>query len=230
MRQLNAIKADIRFQLKQGFYYVYVAITMMYLLVLSFLPEAVLPVVTPIIVFSDPSVLGLFFIGGIIMLEKLQGVMMVIVVTPLKTTEYILSKLISLALIAIAVGVAITVFSHNKGVNWVLLILSIALTSGIFTLCGIMISAGCQTVNQYMVKSIPYMFLFTLPCLSLIGFPYSWIFTVFPSVAALKLMMGAYSTIPVWEAVGLTLYLAGLNYLFYRFTIRVFESKIVYQD
>ncbi len=230
MRLVHAIWADMRFQLKQGFYYVYVALTIMYLIILSFLPPEVLPVVTPIVVFSDPSILGLFFIGGIIMLEKLQGVMMVMVVTPLRSEEYILSKVISLGVIAVLVGVAITAFSHNQGINWFVLVLSILLTSGIFTLCGIMISAGCHTVNQYMVKSIPYMILFTLPCLALIGFPYSWLFTVFPSVAALKLMMGAYTGISAIEAVALVMYLAGLNWFFYRFAIRVFESKIVYQD
>jgi len=39
MRFLYAIWADIRFQIKQGFYLVYVLITIMYLILLSFLPE-----------------------------------------------------------------------------------------------------------------------------------------------------------------------------------------------
>ncbi|MBN2273738.1 MAG: hypothetical protein JXK95_05355 [Bacteroidales bacterium] len=230
MRLMHAVLADVRFQVKQGFYYVYVVITLMYLIILSFLPDDILAIVTPLVVFSDPSVLGLFFIGGIIMLEKLQGVMMVMVVTPLRSEEYILSKVISLAMIAVLVGLAITVLSRNQGVNWAILILSVILTSGIFTLCGIMISAGCHTVNAYILKVIPYMVLFTLPCLSLIGFPYSWLFTVVPSVAALRLMMGAYTGIPVIEAIGLIVYLAGLNYVFYRLTIRVFEKKIIYQE
>ena len=230
MRLLHAIWADIRFQVKQGFYYVYVGITIMYLIILSFLPHDILVVVTPLIVFSDPSVLGLFFIGGIIMLEKLQGVMMVMVVTPLRPEEYILSKVISLTIIAVLAGIAITGFSLHSGINWLILVLSVVLTSGIFTLCGIMITAGCHTINGFILKVIPYMILFTLPCLSLVGFPYSWLFTIVPSVAALRLMMGAYTGIPVVEALGLILYLAGLNYLFYRFTIRVFENKIIYQD
>jgi fluoroquinolone transport system permease protein len=42
----------------------------MYLIILSFLPENIFSVALPLVVFSDPSVLGLFFIGGIILLEK----------------------------------------------------------------------------------------------------------------------------------------------------------------
>ncbi|NCC99680.1 MAG: ABC transporter permease [Bacteroidia bacterium] len=230
MRLLHAVWADIRFQFKQGFYLVYVLITVMYLIILSFLPENVLSVGLPLVVFSDPSVLGLFFIGGIIMLEKMQGILSVLVVSPLRTVEYILSKVISLAFVSVLAAFAITGFSHYNNVNWLLVFLSAVLTSGIFTLCGIMITAGCNTVNQYMIKTVPYMLLFVLPCFSLIGFPYSDLFTIIPSVAALRLMLGAYMGIPLYEAVGLTIYLVGMNYLFLRWTIRVFENKIIYQD
>jgi fluoroquinolone transport system permease protein len=230
MRLLHAVLVDMRFQMKQGFYLVYVLITIMYLIILSFLPKEVLSVALPLVVFSDPSVLGLFFIGGIIMLEKVQGVLSVVVVSPLRTVEYILAKVISLGFVSVLAAFAITGFSHYEQVNWLLVFLATILTSGIFTLCGIMINAGCQTVNQYLIKTIPYMLLFVLPCFSLIGFPYSELFTIIPSVAALRLMLGAYLGIPVYESLGLILYLMGLNYVFLRWAIRVFENKIIYQD
>jgi fluoroquinolone transport system permease protein len=230
MRLLHAVLVDMRFQMKQGFYLVYVLITIMYLIILSFLPKEVLSVALPLVVFSDPSVLGLFFIGGIIMLEKVQGVLSVVVVSPLRTVEYILAKVISLGFVSVLAAFAITGFSHYEQVNWLLVFLATILTSGIFTLCGIMINAGCQTVNQYLIKTIPYMLLFVLPCFSLIGFPYSELFTMIPSVAALRLMLGAYLGIPVYESLGLILYLMGLNYVFLRWAIRVFENKIIYQD
>lgn len=230
MRLLYAVWADMRFQMKQGFYLVYVMITIVYLIILSFLPQNILSIALPLVVFSDPSVLGLFFIGGIVMLEKVQGVLSVLVVSPLRTMEYILSKVISLAFVSVLVAFAITGFSQYKDVNWLLLFLSTVLTSGIFTMCGVMINAGCQTVNQYMLKTIPYMLLFVLPCFSLIGFPYSWLFTLVPGVAALRLMLGAYTGIPWYEASGLVVYLVGMNYLFLRWTIYVFENKIIYQD
>lgn len=230
MRLLSATWSDIRFQIKHGFFLVYVVITIMYLIILSFLPENIFNVALPLVVFSDPSVLGLFFIGGIILLEKGQGVLMVLVVSPLRSQEYILAKVISLAFISVLAAFAITFFSHYPTVNWLLLLMATILTSAMFTLVGIMINAGCNTVNQYMLKTIPYMLLFTLPCFSLIWFPHSWLFSLFPSVAALKLMMGAYHGISWYEAFALTVYLLGICYLLLRRTIRVFENKIVFQD
>jgi hypothetical protein len=158
MRLLHAVLADIRFQIKQGFYLVYVVITAMYLIIMSFLPDDILAVALPLVVFSDPSVLGLFFIGGIILMEKGQG------------------------------------------------------------------------VNQYMLKTIPYMLLFILPCFALLGFPYSELFVIIPSVAALKLMLGAFHGISWYEATALVFYLLGINYLFLKLAVRVFEKRIVYQD
>ncbi|MGF1586117.1 MAG: ABC transporter permease [Bacteroidales bacterium] len=202
----------------------------MYLIIMSFLTDDILAVALPLVVFSDPSVLGLFFIGGIILMEKGQGVLMVLVVSPLRSWEYILSKVISLAIVSVLAAFAITLFSGYPTVNWWLLLVATILTSGIFTLLGIMINAGCNTVNQYMLKTIPYMLLFILPCFALLGFPYSEFFVIIPSVAALKLMLGAFHGISGYEAIALTVYLLGITFLLLKLAVRVFEKKIVYQD
>jgi fluoroquinolone transport system permease protein len=230
MRLWQAIKSDMLFQFKQGFYFVYVIVAAMYLVLLAFLPPEIFRIATPLVVFSDPSVLGLFFIGGIILLEKGQGVLTVLVVSPLKTEEYILAKVISLGFLSVLAAVAITFFSGYGQVNWLLLVISTFLTSAVFTFSGIMINAGCNTVNQYLLKTIPWMLLLILPCFSLMGFPGSWLFAVIPSVAALRLMLGSFLGIAWVEAAGLMLYLLIANYLLLKWTVRIFENKIIYQD
>lgn len=230
MRFLNATWADMRFQLKQGFYLVYVAIVIMYLVILSFLPADIHRIALPLVVFSDPSVLGLFFIGGIIMLEKNQGLLQVFVVTPLRTSEYLLSKMVSLSIVAVLAAFAITFFSNHVHVNWLILFGSTVLTSCMFTLCGVLISAGCRNVNQYLLKTVPYMFLFVLPCFSLLGSEYAYLFTVFPAVAALRLMLGAYGVMSWYEVLGLFLYLCVFNYLLFLYTIKFFESKVIFEE
>jgi fluoroquinolone transport system permease protein len=230
MRLLNAIISDIRFQSKQGFYLVYVIITVMYLIILSLLPESFLRIALPLVVFSDPSVLGLFFIGGIIMLEKGQGVIQVLVVSPLTTGEYIIAKVISLSVVAVVAASAITILSSSETINWFLFLTSVVLTSGIFTLCGVVINAGCNNVNQYILKTIPYMLLLVLPCFSILGAPLLYPLTLVPSVAALRLMLGAFTQITWYESAGLTIYLLLANYLLFRYAVRIFENKIVFQD
>ena len=230
MRLMKAIKADMLFQFKQGFYFVYVFVVVMYLILLSFLPEKIFLIATPLVVFSDPSVLGLFFMGGIILLEKGQGVLTVLVVSPLRTAEYILAKVISLGFISVLAAIAIAFFSGYPQVNWFLLVVSTLLASTVFTFAGIVINAGCNTVNQYLLKTIPWMLLMILPCISLIGFPGSWVFSLVPSVAALRLMLGAFMGMGWFEALLLLGYLTGVNFLLLKWAVRVFENKIIFQD
>jgi len=231
MRTLNALHADMRFQFKQGFYLVYVVIVIMYLIILHYLPANIIDTALPLVVYSDPSVLGMFFIGGIIMLEKEQGLLQVFTVTPLRTTEYLMSKVLSLAIVSVLATMALTFFSGCNQVNWLLVIATTILTSAIFTLCGVLISAGCQNVNQYLLKTVPYMLLFVLPCFSLIWFPEGNWFCVFPSVGALRLMLGAYAQDITWiESSLLLIYLLIMCAVFFQWAKRVFESKIVFNE
>ncbi|PKO99975.1 MAG: ABC transporter [Bacteroidetes bacterium HGW-Bacteroidetes-8] len=230
MRLINALISDIKFQSKQGFYLVYVIITAMYLIILSLLPENITSIALPLVVYSDPSVLGLFFIGGIIMLEKGQGVIQVLIVSPLTTGEYIVAKVISLTIVSVAAASAITALSFDGALNWAVFLVSVALTSGIFTLCGVVINAGCTTVNQYILKTIPYMLLLVLPCFSILGSNLLYPLTLIPSVAALRLMLGAFSETVWYESAALILYLFMANFLLYKYAVKVFEKKTVYQD
>ncbi len=230
MRVINALISDLKFQAKQGFYLVYVIITTMYLIILSLLPESITATALPLVLFSDPSVLGLFFIGGIIMLEKGQGVIQVLIVSPLTTGEYIAAKVISLTIVAVAAASAIAALSFYGSINWFLFFISVILTSGIFTLFGVVINAGCTTVNQYILKTIPYMLLLVLPCFSILGSNLLYPLTLIPSVAALRLMLGAFSEIMWYESVGLILYLLVANLLLYKYAVKVFENKTIYQD
>ena len=57
--------------------------------------------------FIDVSIFGFFFMGGMLYLEKDDGVLEALVATPLRTNDYLLTKIISLTLLSIVVSVAI---------------------------------------------------------------------------------------------------------------------------
>ena len=72
------------------------------------------------------------------------------------------------------------------------------------------------------------MILLVLPCLSILYDPCARWASVIPSVAALRLLFGAYEPLPVMEVVILCLYLSGVNYILFRQAVRVFERKMIY--
>lgn len=223
MRIVNALKADVRFQLKQGFYLVYIILTLIYMVILGKLPQEWKSTIIPLVLFSDPSMVGFFFIGALVMLEKVQGVIQYVVVTPLRSLEYLLAKVVSLTILAIAATIMITLTTYGYQLNWVLLILAVTLTSSFFVFYGFIVAVRCTTLNQYFIRMIPYLLLIVLPCFSLIGFPYAWLFNIFPSVAGLKLVYGAFNGIDFLNASAYTVYLLAANLAIARYVEKVFD-------
>lgn len=226
MRVINALKADVRFQFKQGFYLVYIILTLFYMILLGKLPAEWKSVLVPLVIFSDPAMVGFFFIGALVMLEKVQGVTQYVVVTPLRSLEYLLAKALSLTVLALAATFLITLTVYDQPLNWFLLILGVILTSFFFVLYGFVVAAPCITMNQFFIRMIPFLLLIILPCFSMIGFPYSWVFNIFPSVAGLKLVYGAFNGIGTAAMAGFTLYLVGANVVMIYYVQKVFDSMV----
>lgn len=231
-RVLNSIKADITFQLKHGFYAVYVILSIVYIIILSFIPTAAAKYVLPVLIFFDPAGLGLFFIGGMVLLEKEQGVLALLYITPLKVQEYILSKVLTLGAISVLAGFAISLASYGLAANYLLLFLGIFLVSIFYTLFGFLVASRSRTVNDYLVKMIPAIILSIIPCVSLIPndivpeFINSLLLLV-PSAGGLKLMFGAYSGISLLE---ITLSIVGLiiiNILLLKRVAKVLTDKVI---
>ncbi len=228
IRIRKALFSDMLFQFKQGFYFIYLLIAFIYLLILGQLPLKFADIALPIIIFSDPSVLGLFFIGGILMLEKDQGIIQTLSVTPLKTNEYLISKLISLSIISVLAVLLITALSDVGRANYLFLIVGVILTSVFFTLIGIMITTKSRHLNAFFVKMIPWMIILILPCLLLVFFPNEWILSVYPSIASLKLVYGAYHDISFAEASLSVTVLIISNLLLFKKALVMFEKHMIY--
>ena len=225
MRLIAALKSDIRFQYKHGFYAVYTLITILYIIIMQKIPSGLLKDYTAaLIVFSDPAMLGFFFIGGIIMLEKQQGIIDYLAVTPLSPEEYIKAKVATLGLLSIVASVLITLTTHFQEVNWPLLIVATATVSVFFTLYGFLVAAGCRTINQYFIRMIPFLILTVLPCFAVIGFPYSWVFNVLPNVAGLKLTIGAFLGISWQETLFYVTVISVWNWAIYTVALRVHDG------
>ncbi|ABR47678.1 ABC-2 type transporter [Alkaliphilus metalliredigens QYMF] len=211
MRILNALKADMRFQFKQGFYFVYVILTLMYMILISQFPHGFTSYAVPIVIFTDPSFIGFFFIGGIVMLEKVQGILQYLVVTPLRPREYLISKVISLTLLAEVAGFAIAYVTYKAPFNWILLFIGIFLTAAFFTLYGFVVAASCNTINEYFIKMIPYMLGLMIPTLYYFTYPNVWILRLLPSVAGFNLVNGAFNGIRFLEMAAYIGYLVLIN-------------------
>ncbi|MGP4081713.1 fluoroquinolone export ABC transporter permease subunit [Pseudalkalibacillus sp. R45] len=223
MRLLTSIAFDVRYQFRHGFYAAYALISLIYIFILITIPEQWMDPIFTLIIFSDPSFLGAFFVGGIVLLEKGDHILDNLFVTPYTIREYLLSKALSLALLTILSTLIIkwTVFGFR--LDWFFLS-GIVLTSMFFTLLGIVIGAKVDTLNQYLLLSSVYVTPFALPILLFFEVvDWEWI-KIIPSYASL-LLIDRQLSIP--EALVALFYLCLSIFLLLPYAYRCFHHNVV---
>ena len=195
MRLWRLTAGDIRFQWKYGFYLLYAIFTAVYLLTLSAVPEGVRRTVATVMIYTDPAAMGLFFMGAILLLEKSQRVNSALAVSPTREGEYMLSKLLSLALIGLMVG---GVLAAAGGIlNLPLCLLAVILSSFLCSACGLIAAVHSRSLNQFVLLAVPFELLLCLPpVLLLFGYD-SPLLMLHPGAAAVWLIYGDAPSAPL---------------------------------
>ncbi len=193
MRTIRLVLADLLFQVRHGFFTAYAFMIIFYAVLLRFLPYEYRGIALLLIIFTDTAVLGSFFVGAIILLEKGQRTHEAILATPVTVSEFILSKTLSLTITALVMSALIVLLSGYRPVNLLLPAAGIVMVSFIFTLLGIAIASGVSTVNGYLAASMVILMPAALPLIDFFGFAKSPLFYLLPSQGAVKMLEGIYS-------------------------------------
>ncbi len=189
-RILSTFKYDLKFQFRHGFYHVYLIVTAMYIALLRFLPAGIKDSAAVLFVFTDPCVLGFFFIGGILLFERGQNIHASLFTTPVQLCEYLWAKVLSLALLALLSAFAIVFFTFGLAINPLPLFFGILLSSVFFTLIGLTLAARARTLNRYIFTSPLYIIVFMLPLLELFGLAHWPLLYLLPTQGSLLLIRG----------------------------------------
>lgn len=153
MRIMNLIKGDIVFQMKYGFYFLYAVFTFLYAFILLVIPTQWQTTIASLMIFSDPAAMGLFFMGAIVLFEKSQRVLNSLAVSPIHISEYILSKMISFAVISEVVAMILALVSQHQ--NLMMVFIGTLLSSFIFSLLGLIVSTQIHSLNQFILWTVP---------------------------------------------------------------------------
>jgi len=229
MRLASATRYNIRLQFRHGFYYAYLVVCVVYVILLYLLAPKAREIVTPLLIFSDPAMLGIFFIGGIVLLERSDNTLQSLFVTPLRTAEYCFAKVISLAVLALSSSLILA--AAGKGgvnLNWPLLVLGVILTSGLVTMTGLAVSARADTVPGYILSVIPLVIVISLPVLPYFGVLDTHWFFLIPTHASITLIRGGFSpgAAPLWELLLSITLLAVWNLAAWKWAEQRFETYL----
>lgn len=193
------LRWDSRLQFRYGFYAVYAVVTLLIALGVSQLPAGVRTTTLVMVLFGDPGFLGFYFVGALVLFEKNEGVLDALVTTPLSARDYLLSKTLSLSVIAVSGAAVITLAVHGVDFNPVWFLLGLGLTVGFFVLVGFVAVARFDSLNAYFLTAIVYTVPLAIPLLDHFDIVSHPLFYLFPTQASLVLIGAAFEPTPLWE-------------------------------
>lgn len=210
MRSGNLFLWDICFQVKYGFYFLYAVLTGIYVLVLLAAPESWREKTAALLIFSDPASMGLFFMGAIVLLEKSQRTPWALAVSPVHPTEYVIAKAGSLSVISLTVAAVLAITAGGNHLPGVLL--GTAVSGGIFTLTGIILAAKTESLNQFILWTVPVEIVCFVPAvLHLLKITPAWL-QYYPLNVCMDMISGQMpSGAGILGVIALTAVLAGLS-------------------
>jgi fluoroquinolone transport system permease protein len=193
-RLLTALRWEATLQARHQFYALTAIVALVWVALLHLLPGAARAdpaLLVPAFVLTNFQVTAFYFVAALVLLEKGQGVVHALVVTPLRPSEYLLAKALSLAALATAENGLVVLLVFGRGVAWGWLLLGMAAMGVVYALLGLVAVARFAAINTFLMPSAGYLTLLTLPLLGYYGILPWWAFAPHPLMPPLVLVEAA---------------------------------------
>lgn len=209
-RLLATLWCDAQLQFRNGFYYAATLVAVVMGLALlqlgRWFPEMNVGWFLPGILLSNLLLSTFYFMGGLVLLEKGEGTLEAQVVTPLRSWEYLLSKVMTLAGLALAENLFVVSVGYGMRFAFLPLALGIGLITALFGLYGFSVVARYDSINEYLFPSLGYTVVLLLPLLDYFDIWQHWLFYLHPVQASLLILQAAFQPIAPWQWVYSLLY------------------------
>lgn len=223
MRRLLATAAiDVRLQVRHGFYYATAFLLALWAFIATQLPPIDLAWLLPAVMAENILINTFYFIGALVLLEKGEGTLDAQVVTPLRTWEYLASKVGTLTLLSVAENVAVAALLVGARFNIATLVAGIILTSVLYVLVGFGVVARYRSINEYLLPSVGYTTVLTLPLVPYLAGWEHWLLYLHPLQGVLLLLRAAFAPVEGWQVVYGALYAAAWIGLAFAWSRRTF--------
>ncbi|HEX9923865.1 MAG TPA: hypothetical protein VGD99_14505 [Anaerolineae bacterium] len=228
-RFLSAMKIDVTLQVRSRLYTIGVVAGVIVAAAVSQLtgPEQLFSIIPTLMLL----VIGgstLLYVAALILFEKDEGTLNAVIVSPLRTSEYLWSKIITLTALAtlesmIMIGGAMLIMRFSGELtlpNIPLLLAGIMAIGVIYTLVGIVLIVRFDKITDFLIPMSGVAVVLQLPFLNFLGWIEHPLLLIIPTSAPAVLMQGAYVQLATWEwlyAIGYTAVLMiGLTIWAYR--------------
>lgn len=231
-RLTSTMRWDVQLQIRNGFYFAaaFVALIIIVLLSQFNVPPGTLAMLFPLFIFQNILINNFYFIAGVVLLEKGEGTLEGLIVTPLRKSEYLASKLLTLALLSLLETAVVVLIVYGFNANLIWLAAGTILLSLIYGLAGFSFVVRYDSINTFILPSVPFTALFSLPLLHYLGVWSSPLMYLHPLQAPLLLLKGAFQPIAAWEVIYGVVYSAVTIALAYAWSQRAFYKFVILKE
>ena len=229
----NMLKWEFTLLYRYKIIHISILSVVLYFLTTQAIEDMNQPIFHTMLLFFDPAIIGIMFIGALVLFEKSENVLQALVITPMKVDEYILSKITSLTILSvISASIFIGLLNIFSGIDFNVLYLAagIIITSIMLILVGFIFVSRVNSLNEYLLTMIiSFLGLLFPPMLHLSGLYENVMFYLWPTQASFILFTGVFkaASLETWEiayGIGYQIFWIGLLYFLSK---RAFHKHIV---
>ena len=146
----------------------------------------------PVMIMYGVSLTTVFLVGVLLLLERADGTLDVLMVSPLRPNEYLASKLITLATLALVESAAMAVIAYGLGfsLGWLVLAVTMRATMGVAV--GVAVGVRYRSITHFLLPGIGASLAFDLPNIWYFELWPSSLFYLWPSMPPLLLAKNAF--------------------------------------
>ena len=127
----------------------------------------------PVMVMYGVSLTTVFLVGVLLLLERGEGTLNVVMVSPLRPSEYLASKLITLAALALVESAVMAVVAYGLGFSFGWLVLAVVMRASMGVGVGVAVGVRYGSITHFLLPGIFASLAFDLPNF--------WYFEIWPS-------------------------------------------------
>lgn len=201
-RFLASFRSDVLRQIRYGLYAVSVFMVLVWGVGLRWVAigtRGIESAAVPAFVAFNLIVTTFYFTAALVLMEKTEDTLSAMMITPLRYSEYLLSKGLSLSFLAIVESVLVIVLIFGPDFDWLMLLPASTCLGLLYTWWGFLVVLRYASINAFLMPSAVYVAALTLPILSHFGITGRWAFAWHPVEPAMTTMRAAYLPTSGWE-------------------------------
>jgi fluoroquinolone transport system permease protein len=191
----TALRWDMVLQARNGFYWATAFLVVVVGGLLLNLPETARAdgaAWVPALIAVNLQITTFFFVAGLMLLERDEGTLTALAVSPVSPGAYLATRTITLTTLATVETVAVVVIAFGTDGEWMLILSGTAALGVIYTGCGSAVGARYPSVNEMLLPASLFVSVLLLPLLPHFGLAPHAPFLVHPIEPALVLIRAGY--------------------------------------